>query len=50
MDEISGKNNGQMTEDDIRLTLEFKKYLKYRIILNKDFRYKKGMGLYFLMI
>ena len=44
MDELAGKNSLQLSEQDNRMIREFNKYLKYRIILNKDFKFKKDDG------
>ena len=38
MNEIAGKNT-ELTDDEEQKINEFQKYLKYRIILNKDFRF-----------
>ena len=40
MNEISGKTNLQ--GDDLDNVQEFNRYLKYRILLNKDLRFKEG--------
>ena len=38
LDKIAGK--GELSEEDRLMVSEFNRYLKYRIILNKDFKFK----------